>query len=562
MLTIDSFDASWVVISGKPLELFELKARVSAARPNANIISPGVGKVQLSREDFEWVAPYCEDLVLVPSDLAESSEDVSILFERHEAARQVFYKQLESGSSAVSPYWESVLQEHQAAAVTALATPGLLGMCIFDEQGTGKTLTTVAAFDTLLANESVDAMFVVAPKTLVGTWMREFEEFLPGKYSVQEVAGNKAHRLASLYKSADVFVATYETVSTDSTLISSLLGSKKFLLVFDESFLVKNPDAQRSRGALAIRRSATIALVLCGTPAPNSASDLVHQFNIADMGFTFRGAAFDGSDSEAARIQGAVDARGTYIRRLKSEVLPDLARKSHLIHEFDLNQTQRDLYEVAKNELELYLRRIDNKIFKRSLATYFQKRAALLQICISPSLIGAHTVDSAKYSTLMNLAGQILASDGKKIVVWSSYNTSTDHLMQLFADFNPVKIDGSVSQEERQLAITSFQENPKVRVFIGNPAAAGAGITLTAASDAIFVSLPTQAAFYMQSLDRIHRIGQEANEVRYHFLIARNTIEKRELERLSQKQSVQGELFHDRAADGLTLEEALEELNG
>jgi SNF2 family DNA or RNA helicase len=98
-------------------------------------------------------------------------------------------------------------------------------------------------------------------------------------------------------------------------------------------------------------------------------------------------------------------------------------------------------------------------------------------------------------------------------------------------------------------------------LFVGNPAAAGAGITLHASYDAVYISYSNQAAHYLQSLDRIHRRGQVSEEVNYYLLVCEGTIEESEVKRLRGKEIKQHELLGDVVKWPTSLDEALSELN-
>lgn len=71
-----------------------------------------------------------------------------------------------------------------------------------------------------------------------------------------------------------------------------------------------------------------------------------------------------------------------------------------------------------------------------------------------------------------------------------------------------VVLTGDNSPAERQQAVDAFQNDPAVRVFIGQIQAAGTGLTLTAASDALFVESSWTPSDNQQAAMRIHRIGQ------------------------------------------------------
>jgi SNF2 family DNA or RNA helicase len=108
-----------------------------------------------------------------------------------------------------------------------------------------------------------------------------------------------------------------------------------------------------------------------------------------------------------------------------------------------------------------------------------------------------------------------------------------------------VRVDGSIDALARRAAVQAFQTDPTTRIFLANPAAAGAGLTLHAARHAIYESLSNQAAHYLQSLDRIHRRGQ-TRPVTYHTLLSEDSVEIPEYERLIAKAKNQADLLGDR----------------
>ena len=68
---------------------------------------------------------------------------------------------------------------------------------------------------------------------------------------------------------------------------------------------------------------------------------------------------------------------------------------------------------------------------------------------------------------------------------------------------------GQMTQKQRQVSIDSFQQNPKIKVFIGNIKAAGVGLTLTEGEVVIFNDLSWVPSEHSQAEDRAHRIGQD-----------------------------------------------------
>jgi SNF2 family DNA or RNA helicase len=134
-----------------------------------------------------------------------------------------------------------------------------------------------------------------------------------------------------------------------------------------------------------------------------------------------------------------------------------------------------------------------------------------------------------------------------------------DQLALRYRRYNPVVVSGATESRMRSNAVRRFQGEPEVKLFIANPSAAGAGVTLTAASDAIFFSFSNRAADFLQAVDRIHRRGQSAPNVTVHVILCSNTVEHALLNRLIEKERAQGELLRDRE-NGIRVEDAIADL--
>jgi SNF2 family DNA or RNA helicase len=564
MITAELGDLAKVVLSGSGLELMRVRSLLAKYLKEEEALDSGGGLISVTLRAF----------LAIPSEEFDGIECSDSLLETVQQERESIDRHLDAVAniplilSSEVPIDREVqlsetLKPYQAAAVLAITQRGLRGACLFDEQGTGKTLMAISAFATIRNDGLVDAAVIVAPKTLLSVWKQEFETFTGSQFTVVDVAGSPQERLNLIYTSADVHLITYESNVSDLILTKSLFETRNTMLIVDESHLAKNAVANRTQALFTLRSYAARALVLCGTPAPNHAIDLVSQFNLADGGIAFQGfKSKKGEEGLFDQIADRIESRGPLIRRTKDEVLNDLADKRFEIVPCDMTARQQELYDHAKRELVMYLKRLDDSTFKRSLATYFQKRAALLQISISPALIGDWEFASGKYEKLEEIVEQKLAEhDTSKLIIWSSYTKSIDHVASLVSRWNPVVLDGRAGDaKNRQAIVQTFQEDSECRILIGNPAAAGAGITLTAASTAIYLNAPTQAAQYMQSIDRNHRIGQTANVVEYIMLVSKGTLDLADTQRLAAKQQNQSALLNDVESVNWQLNDAISEL--
>ncbi|RAJ98468.1 DEAD/DEAH box helicase [Aliidiomarina maris] len=501
-------------------------------------------------------------------DLIEDTENTSEIkdafrkFDLHAQGRKMALEIIENNYSEGLPiHWARLLDPAQSCAVSAMAVPDILGLCLFDEQGSGKTVMTIAAFDILKETDKIDSMIVVCPKTMMSEWPKDIEKFLPRKYKVSIAGGDRQEKFKTALKDFDVLVTNYEGVEHMQVALSATAEQKRYLLVVDESYYVKNVSSARAESAKRLRASCVRCFVLCGTPAPNSQYDLINQFNLADTGYTFAGfrkSAEPSADREV--ISDLIETRGTIIRRLKTQILQHVPEKHFHVVSLPLKGRQALLYEKARLELELELRSLDNKMFKRNLATYFQRRAVLLQICSNPSTVDPTYTDTPVKNEHLDTLIADLIQKGRKVILWSFYKKNIDDLMDRYKSYYPLRIDGSVGNDQRREAVRLFQESPDRMLFIGNPAAAGAGVTLHASYDAVYVSYSNQAAHYLQSLDRIHRRGQISEEVNYYLLVCKGTIEETEVIRLRDKELQQHSLLGDHISWPASLDEALKEL--
>lgn len=437
------------------------------------------------------------------------------------------------------------LDDHQLVNVAVMTLADGWGACVFDEQGTGKTVTTIACFDLLVERREADTLLLIAPKSMVGEWRSEFGKFCGDLYRVEVLDGNRRDRVEQMHSGADVVVLGYETAVAHELELRLLAEKRRAVLVVDESFNVKNPQARRTDAIKRIRELCRRCFVLCGTPAPNRARDVVAQFDLVDFGYAFDGfRASEDRASEQAAVTQRMSTRGLYTRNLKDIVLPDLPPRSFRDVELELEPVQARAYDAAVHDLVIDLESIDDDAYQRQILSFLERRLTLLRICSNPSsLLPGYDETPAKLLAL----DQILAAaadDGEKVVVWSFFRSSLDAIADRYAHYGLVRVDGSTPSLERREAVRRFQADDVTTVFLGNPAAAGAGITLHRARTAVYESIGNQAAHWMQSLDRIHRRGQD-RDVRYLLLVSKGTIEEIEFERVRQKATSQGELLGD-----------------
>jgi SNF2 family DNA or RNA helicase len=550
-----------VVCPGRVADIYTVRAAVRAAAPGAPTRSCPEGL---------WVAGEAADSLLGPTPGVELrwAPEARRFAENRRQARRVHpglweeVARIRQGGRALAEDYLAgvdgldVLDDHQWVNVAAMTLPDGFGLCVFDEQGAGKTVTYIFAFDVLVGRNKADFTLIVAPKSMVAEWPRDFDRFKSGLYKVQVVTGTAREKRAAITSGADVLVTNYETVISMEDELRAMFrrDPERAVLAVDESFYAKNLEARRTRALRRLREWCGRAFVLCGTPAPNSPHDLIQQFNIVDFGLTFAGVELpDDRESATPVVQEAIEERGLFVRHLKADVLPDLPPKQFHRVLVPLQPDQQRLYQGALRDLILDLRATDDQTFQRELASFFARRSALLQICSNPASVAPGYAETpAKLLALDGLLEEAVVRRGEKIVLWSFYTASIDAIMGRFDQYGPVRYDGTVADiADRREAVRRFQEDDSTMLFVGNPAAAGAGLTLHRARLAVYESMSNQAAHYLQSLDRIHRRGQ-TRDVEYLVLLCDKTIELEEYDRLTEKERSAQQLLGDRVDPPIT----------
>lgn len=398
----------------------------------------------------------------------------------------------------------------------------------FSVPGAGKTSVTFAL--SLLAASPEDHLFVVAPKAAFPAWRGVVAECVEGeapewvKEDFTVLTGNEYQNEAALRSGARRFLISYDLLVRQQAMVAAYFSRQSVHLVLDESHRMKAGLAsQRGAFLINIASSPSRRDILSGTPMPQDANDMASQ-----LGFLWPGQGYD------IQIQRGVSPREVlgdlYVRTTKHEL--GLTPAIRHFHDVPMADGQLALYGVVKNEI---LRQITRAMSNASPDFLSARKSVmrLLQLSTNPTLaLQAMTRDMREISS--GIADQVieegaslkmrevcaharaLAKEGKKSVIWTIFTQSILDLELILADLNPVSLYGAVPSGEpsdpttREGRLAKFHLDPNCKVMIANPAAAGEGISLhTVCHDAIYLDRSYVSTHYLQSIDRIHRLGLE-----------------------------------------------------
>jgi SWI/SNF-related matrix-associated actin-dependent regulator 1 of chromatin subfamily A len=232
---------------------------------------------------------------------------------------------------------------------------------------------------------------------------------------------------------------------------------------------------------------------------------------------------------------------GLVLRRLKENVL-DLPEK--IITPVYLRLKSKAYEEVMGEYYDWYDK---NPEESKSLTVQFTKLTKVRQI-----------IADEKILQTIEIAENIIEQD-KKVIIFCNFTDSLNKICQHFGK-TAVKVDGSMSKPERQHSVDSFQENDKVKVFVGNIKAAGVGLTLTAGEAVIMNDLSFLPSDHAQAEDRAYRYGQK-NNVLVYYPIFENTIEGIIYDILNNKKQVIATVMGDNLNSSDMAEEILKRIN-
>lgn len=454
----------------------------------------------------------------------------------------------------------------------------------FSVPGAGKTSTLLALYEALRARGIVDRLLVVAPKNAFVAWEDELqlcyrEEECP---VLRRMQGGAAGVAAALASGPEIALITYQLLPNVEDIVKAWAAGHRTQVALDESHRVKSGHAAVTAAAaldlagVAVRRD-----IMSGTPLPHSPEDLRPQLDflwpgqrvLPDVRVTAE------ADPEVmADLERAL--RPLYVRTTKEEL--ELPRLDVQPAKVDLGPLQRELYELLRSDAARAasgMQARDQRFF-RLLGRHVVR---LLQAAVNPMLLTqGPLIDSqdpapapegkrawellrefaryerpAKIEEVVRRA-EALVGEGKKVLIWTQFVMNVLSLEQLLAEHGAVVLYGQVptgdddDMSTREGRIRAFHDDPETKVMIANPAAAGEGISLhRACHDALYLDRNFNAAHYLQSLDRIHRLGLDDVEPEVRIIVARETIDARVEDRLHKKIIAMSRVLNDRGLAAL-----------
>lgn len=404
------------------------------------------------------------------------------------------------------------LREYQLAGVEELmkklTTNRSHGALLADEPGLGKTAQAIEVMNRLAPK----TVLVVCPASLKINWTRELAMWLRLDLAVE--------------------VRTYGEIVREH----QQLGHYE-LVVFDEAHYLKNPDAKRSKACFALY--ADYRLFLTGSPILNRPIELypiLHSLGLKLSRVQY-GQRYCSGHLIRVPFRGGHGFRKAW----------DFSGASHMD---ELNQALRGSVMVRRSkakiltELPAKVRQVIAMKFSSGESAAFRARFNSLtqaaDILKEVQRIPFEEIARERYNVALKKLPYVedfindLLEEEDKLVVFCHHRDVIERLAAAGPD--RVKLYGGMTEKQKDEAVQAFQHGP-AKVFVGQIAAAGVGLTLTAASTVLFGEEPWTPGDVIQCEDRLHRIGQR-DTVRVFHLVADGSIDARIVNALVEKQQV------------------------
>ncbi len=495
-------------------------------------------------EDKCWIVPLCKENVATLSLIgANLDEELRAMLKNQNKA---FVGECQHRTPRVKV---KLFSHQQNAYNFALSTfEKSKGVALLADMGTGKSMMTIAITGTLEIERDVKKMLIVCPKSIVGVWEEEFRKFADYKYAITVLDGTmKKKRSAFGFmqgKALQIIVVNYESCWR---LEEEIAEWNPDLIVCDESSKIKTPMASQAKALHRLGRNSKYNMILTGTPITGSPLDIFSQYKFVNE--EIFGTSFYLFRSRYAIMGGFQNRMITGYRnmvelvqkvhsiafRIKIDDAVDLPPFIDETRVLPLEAKAQSVYKQLENDCYAELKH--GEVTARNVLTQLLRLSQCSGGFIRDDISGkAEQVSNAKLEALEEIL-EACMEEGHKVVVFARFIPEIEAIKNLLEE---MRIEYSLicgATKDRAEQVKRFQENLDVKVFVGQLQTTGMGLTLTAASVAVFYSLDFSYANYEQSRARIHRIGQKEKCLYIH-LVCKNTVDEKIINALKHKADI------------------------
>ncbi len=470
---------------------------------------------------------------------------------------------------------------------------GLKASAWFAKMGTGKTFAAIHLAMARWRGGEIDALVIICPSTLRRTWLKEFAKYATSLYDfkIHETSGRWYAEFCAdrPTDTLQVLAVSVEGLGVSTSLYDSVCAffanGKRIMIICDESSRIKNPEAIRTKRVIELGAVAQYRLILNGTPIALGVQDLWSQFefldpNIIGLGdyWAYRTRYLVMGGYENRQIVGVqhmdelMNLLIPYTCEVGKDVLnlpPKIPTERYIQITPEQKRLLRLIVRGADSDPNAPQIKVENSLEKilrcRQVVGGWLPRAKTRTIQIDGiDTLVTDTIleplkDNPKLDSLLELIDDNRA--GTKFIIWSTFTHEitaiATQLQQLYGPDAVACYFGGTAMEGRSAIEDRYCNDPTLRFFIGNPSAAGLGLTLISGENDLMVYYSGTNAYIdrAQSEDRAHRIGQK-NSVTIVDLIAERTVDEAIIASIREKMDIETYILQ-RIKAGITLDDLL-----
>ncbi len=425
--------------------------------------------------------------------------------------------------------------EHQQKAIDKLIKTKV--GALYMDMGTGKTRTAFELAVNRISDDKADCLLWLCPVSVKRTIADEVNKHLPGaSCEVLETSGIKD-------LDTNIYIAGIESLSQSIALnfvLLDLVKKRRCFIVVDESSLVKNHLAKRTRSIWRLGERAQYKLILSGTPISNNEQDLYSQWYFLDrriLGYTsfYSFAAnhleydprIPGRVIRAHNVEHLVAKMSPFVYQVRKDECLDLPFKSYSRRYCSMSERQYWEYEYCKSHFFDIMDHFDD--WYRDASTIVFRLFSVLQKVVSGKTydwqdIFEDPMDNPRVQLLLETIADI--SKDSKAIIWCKYTHEIEMITEILtkAGYEAARLYGELTVKQREKEIDKFRNSAEF--LVANKHCGAFGLNLQFANYAIYYSNDFSWSTRSQSEDRIHRTGQAQN-VHIIDLICENTIDER-----------------------------------
>lgn len=437
---------------------------------------------------------------------------------------------------------------------------------LLDAPGLGKTLQILYIAEELYNQGKIEhCLIICGVNTLKTNWKKEIErhsklscKILGEKISKKGIVsvGSVKERVEQLSQKIEEFfvITNIETIRSDDIVKKINQGPNDFgMIVLDECHVCKSPTADQTKNLLKLN-DAQYKVAATGTVIINNPLDAfvplkwIGVENCSYTNFKYFYCNFGGPFNNMLLGFRNVDVLKSMLSKVSLRRTKDMLNlpPKNIIHEFvDMNDQQALFYDnIVKG--------ITDQVDKVELntSTIFSMCTRLRQAAVCPSMLTTENIKSSKIERAEELIQQIV-DNGEKVVVFSLFKEPLSVMFQDLQEYNPLLCTGDIKDNIVSDNIDKFQADDKYKVMLCTTAKMGVGITLTAATNAIFIDSTWTQAGNLQCEDRIYRIGSN-KPVFIYYLWAANTFDEHVKEIVEDKSLIGNYIVDNQLPNNLT----------